>query len=146
MHVEFDGLVRMEMAYLLCILVTKRKHFTLAQLNDAIKRFPWPKGHRMPAIDPKVVEGAKGGECAKVGRAPLQQRLPDGAFCTGKVCCAHSCRLRALHELFVPLHVLLAPGCSRSAQPGSTGSSTASTFPSSPSTWSRARSWVRSRY
>ena len=61
MHVEFDGLVRMEMAYLLYILITKRKYITLAQLNAAIKRFPWPKGHRMPAIDPKVVEGAKGG-------------------------------------------------------------------------------------
>ena len=61
MHVEFDGLVRQEMAYLLYILVTRRKYFTLAQLNAAIKSFPWPAGHRMPAIDPKVVEGAKGG-------------------------------------------------------------------------------------
>ena len=61
MHVEADGLVRMEMAYMLYVLVTKRKYFTLAQLNDAIKRFPWPKGHRMPPIDQKVVEGRKGG-------------------------------------------------------------------------------------
>jgi hypothetical protein len=59
MHVELDGLCRMELAYLLYILITKRKYFSLEQLNDAIKSFPWPKGHRMPAIDPKVVEGAK---------------------------------------------------------------------------------------
>lgn len=32
MHVEFDGLVRMEMAYLLFILIKKRKFFTLAQV------------------------------------------------------------------------------------------------------------------
>ena len=60
MHVECDGLLRMEMAYLLYMLITKRKYFTLVQLNAAIKSFPWPKGHRMPGIEPKVVEGAKG--------------------------------------------------------------------------------------
>ena len=60
MHVEFDGLVRMEMAYLLYVLIRRRKCFNLVQLNEAIKRFQWPKGHRMPEIDPKVVEGATG--------------------------------------------------------------------------------------
>ena len=59
MHVELDGLCRMELAYLLYILITKRKYFTLEQLNAAIKSFPWPKGHRMLAIDAKVIEGAK---------------------------------------------------------------------------------------
>jgi hypothetical protein len=60
MHVELDGLVRMEMAYLLYMLISKKKYFTLVQLNAAIKAFEWPKGQRMPAVDPKVVEGAKG--------------------------------------------------------------------------------------
>lgn len=60
MHVELDGLVRMEMAYLLYMLISKKKYFTLVQLNAAIKAFEWPKGQRMPAIDPKVVQGATG--------------------------------------------------------------------------------------
>ena len=54
MHVELDGLVRMEMAYLLYMLISKKKYFTLVQLNAAIKAFEWPKGQWMPAIDPKV--------------------------------------------------------------------------------------------
>lgn len=61
MHVEADGLCRMELAYLLYMLITKRKYFKLAELNDAIKRFSWPPGHRMPEIDHKVIEGRKGG-------------------------------------------------------------------------------------
>ena len=54
MHVELDGLVRQELAFLLYILVTKRKYFSLEKLNEAIKKFPWPAGQRMPEIDPKV--------------------------------------------------------------------------------------------
>jgi hypothetical protein len=89
MHVEFDGLVRQEMAYMLYILVTKKKYFTLAQLNAAIKTFAWPKGHRMPAIDPKVVEGAK-------GRVPRPDaHLFSSASQTMHFAfarCAHTCR------------------------------------------------------
>jgi hypothetical protein len=59
MHVELDGLCKIELAMLLYVLITKRKYFTLEQLNAAIKSFSWPKGHRMPAIDAKVIEGAK---------------------------------------------------------------------------------------
>ena len=61
MHVELDGLVRAELAHMLYLFITKWKLFTLEQLNDAIKAFPWPKGQRMPEIDAKILEGAKGG-------------------------------------------------------------------------------------
>ena len=61
MHVELDGLVRQELAYLLYVLITKRKYFTLATLNEAIKSFCWPKGERMPEIESTVLEGTKHG-------------------------------------------------------------------------------------
>ena len=61
MHVELDGLVRQELAHLLFVLITKRKRFTMEKLNAAIKSFAWPPGQRMPEIEAKIIEGAKGG-------------------------------------------------------------------------------------
>ena len=78
MHVELDGLVRMEMAYLLYMLISKKKYFTLVQLNAAIKAFEWPKGQWMPAIDQKVVQGAKAkGSCTPPRCTSVQQCITD---------------------------------------------------------------------
>lgn len=84
MHIELDGIVRQELAYMLYIFVTKHKYFTLAQLNAAIRSFPWPKGHRVPDVDAKSLEGV----CAwVVALTPVATPAPILRSCHS-VCCA----------------------------------------------------------
>jgi hypothetical protein len=103
MHVELDGIVRQELAYLLYILITKRKYFTLECLNAALKAYPWPKGHRMPDIEAKVTEGVKGKKPSPTAK------LSSSASQTLHFAMARCGMQHAAHALSIPLNAPLKP-------------------------------------
>lgn len=61
MHVELEGIVRYELAWLLYVLVKKFKYFTEEAINAALRSYPMPTGRRVPDVQSKVFEGSKGG-------------------------------------------------------------------------------------
>eukprot|EP00962_Isochrysis_galbana_P023705 scaffold7177_cov114-Isochrysis_galbana.AAC.4 len=46
MHLELDGLLRSEFAYLVYSLVRVHAFCTLGDINRSITAFPWPQGHK----------------------------------------------------------------------------------------------------
>lgn len=60
MHVELEGTVRYELAWLFYSLIVRHEIFTLSQLNAAIVAFNWPMGHRVPQMDKRILKGKAG--------------------------------------------------------------------------------------
>eukprot|EP00962_Isochrysis_galbana_P046888 scaffold18990_cov152-Isochrysis_galbana.AAC.2 len=61
MHLELDGIMRYEFAYLVYSLIRVHNFFSLPELNKAIQRFDWPKGHKVPALRANLLQGTKHG-------------------------------------------------------------------------------------
>jgi hypothetical protein len=59
MHNFADGISRHEVAWLL-YLFDSRKHLSLQQVNEAIRRYRWPRDCRIPQVPDSVKDGAAG--------------------------------------------------------------------------------------
>ena len=67
MHVELEGSLKNELAAMLYYFIRKRKWgFTLAKLNEAIRKYTWPPGRAPPMFTEGYIEkGTKKGQCNK---------------------------------------------------------------------------------
>lgn len=57
MHLEMDGLLRLEFAYLVYSLVRVHGFCSLDQINASITSYPWPPGHKVPALSVNLIKG-----------------------------------------------------------------------------------------
>jgi len=62
MHLELDGLLRMELAYLVFSLVRVHEFCTLDDINTAIQSYSWPPGHKPPLLSDVLTKGTKDGQ------------------------------------------------------------------------------------
>eukprot|EP00962_Isochrysis_galbana_P029323 scaffold9353_cov136-Isochrysis_galbana.AAC.2 len=103
MHLELDGIMRYEFAYLVYSLIRVHNFFTLPQLNKAIQSFDWPKGHKVPPLRVNLLQGTKHGR-------------PKSSTTSG---------LSASQQLHLALHrcIVPVPCCPRMMLPSACGPS-----------------------